>query len=167
MSFVRHEQSLVLWQWSHSFRADNFNFESGLNSWHSSGRNFGRRRPVQLAICLHAVFYVALAFTKHKADYSIVFTLCEMCNCFIWTTFSAYGVEVTGPRFRVYFGSLVGVAHSIGFVLVATCAMFVPDRQLLTLILAALFALNLAYVAFIPESPVWALSAEQYDEARI
>ena len=128
---------------------------------------FGRRRPVQLAICLHAVFYGALAFTKHMVDYAIVFTLCEMCSCFIWTTFSAYGVEVIGPRYRVYFGSLVGCAHSFGFVLVAMCAMYMPDRQLLTIVLASLFSLNIAYVAFIPESPVWALSTARYNEARM
>ena len=93
-----------------------------------------------------------------RAQIRIVFALCEMCNCFIWTTYSAYGVEVIGPSKRKFFGSLVGIMHSFGFILVSVMAMYFPDRQLLTIACASIFALNLFYLPFIPESPVWLLS---------
>ena len=93
---------------------------------------------------------------------SIVFALSEMCSCFIWTTYSAYGVEVIGPSKRKFFGSLVGIMHSFGFILVSVLAMYFPDRQLLTIACASVFALNLFYLPFIPESPVWLLSKVWY-----
>ena len=127
---------------------------------------FGRRRCAQFFICMHTLVLAALIFTEQLVDYGIVLTLCELCSTFVWTTYSAYGVEVIGPKWRVYFGSLVGLAHSLGFITVSVFAMYFPDRQLLTAVIAGLYALNLLYVPFIPESPIWALTTNRFDQAR-
>ena len=127
----------------------------------------GRRRPAQFFIFMHTILLVALIFTKQLVDYGIVLALCDICSSFVWTTYSAYGVEVIGPKWRCYFGSLVGVAHSFGFITVSVLAMYFPDRQVLTASIVGLYALNLFYVPFIPESPVWALTTNRFSAARM
>ena len=60
----------------------------------------------------------------------------------------------------------MGVAHSFGFIGISVIAMYLPDRQLLTIACSALYALNLTYLIFIPESPIWLLSTDQFDKAQ-
>ena len=93
-------------------------------------------------------------------------TLCDGVSTFLLAVFSSYGVEIVGPSGRKYFGSLVGVAFALGFVLISVLAMYFPDRQLLTSFLSGICAVNLIYLPFIPESPVWLLSTDRFDQVR-
>ena len=44
--------------------------------------------------------------------------------------------------------------------------MFLPDRQVLTVAVASIYALNLVYMRAIPESPIWALTTDRMKLAR-
>ena len=127
---------------------------------------FGRKRSLQLAVVINSIFLVVLIFANQPAFYAVCLTICEACNGFTVVNCSAYGVEVIGPKYRVYFGAIVSIASSLGFVLITILAMFLPDRQILTTAMASIFALNLLYVHAIPESPVWALTKSRFKEAR-
>ena len=65
-------------------------------------------------------------------------TLCDGVSTFLLAVFSSYGVEIVGPSGRKYFGSLVGVAYALGFVLISVLAMYFPDRQLLTAVISGI-----------------------------
>ena len=52
-----------------------------------------------------------------------------------------------GPSWRKFFGSLTGVAHSVGFIGISVIAMYLPDRQLLTIACSEELA-TLTYIAF-------------------
>ena len=63
-------------------------------------------------------------------------TMSDGVSTFLLAVFSSYGVEIVGPSRRKYFGSLVGVAYALGFVLISVLAMYFPDRQLLTAVIS-------------------------------
>ena len=127
---------------------------------------FGRKRSMQTVIVVWFVALIALIFTRGPASYGICLAMCEVCSGFILTVASAYGIEVIGPKWRVYFGAFGTAAYGAGFILVTIIAMFLPDRQLLTIAVASMFALNLLYMHAIPESPVWALTKSRLNVAR-
>ena len=80
---------------------------------------YGRKRPVQVIVVAHLVFYIMMIFTNNLSDYGIAFTLCEMCSAFIWTTLSVYGVEV---RFRFLALSIILFMIVLRFNCVFNCS---------------------------------------------
>ena len=128
---------------------------------------FGRKRSMQFTIVLNFVFLITLIFANHPAMYAVCLALCEACSGFIITVVSAYGIEVIGPKWRIYFGAVGTVAYSLGFILVTLLAMYLPDRQVLTTAMASIYALNLLYIYAIPESPIWALTTNRFKTARV
>ena len=127
---------------------------------------FGRRRTIQAGVALHLILWICLVFSENLIAYGIVMTLCDGVSTFLLAVFSSYGVEIVGPSGRKYFGSLVGVAYALGFVLISVLAMYFPDRQLLTAVISGICAVNLLYLPFIPESPVWLLSTDRFEQVR-
>ena len=93
-------------------------------------------------------------------------TLCDAVSTFLLVVYSSYGVEIVGPRGRKFFGSLVCLAIALGIVLVSFLAMYFPDRQLLTAVISAICAVNLFYLPFLPESPIWLLSTDRFKHVR-
>ena len=126
----------------------------------------GRKRSIQAIIVANCVFLIALIFANEPAPYGICLALCEVCSGFVLTVVSTYGIEVIGPKWRVYFGAFTTAAYGIGFILVTILAMFLPDRQVLTVAVASIYALNFVYMRAIPESPIWALTTDRMKLAR-
>ena len=108
-------------------------------SLHRRGLSYGRRRTIQVGVILHLISYIGLTFSDNLISYGVLMTLCDGVSTFLLAVFSSYGVEVVGPSGRKYFGSLVGVAYALGFVLISVLAMYFPDRQMLTAVISGIW----------------------------
>ena len=67
---------------------------------------------MQCVIVAHFVFLIALVFADQPALYGVCLALCEACSGFIITVVSCYGIEVIGPKWRVYIGAVGTIAYS-------------------------------------------------------
>ena len=74
---------------------------------------FGRKRSMQCIICANSVLLVVLVFADQPALYGVTLALCEACSGFIMTVVSCYGIEVIGPKWRVYFGAVGTISYSL------------------------------------------------------
>ena len=112
-----------------------------------------------------------MGFIKSFSTSYEMFAMMEFTDALVssgmYITIFILMIEYVGPDKRVFVGSLITFAYTVGQVLLGVIAMYVLHfRTILAILFAPTFFI-LTYIWLIPESVRWLLSKKRYNEARI
>lgn len=126
---------------------------------------FGRRPTMLIASVIQLLASCSAAFTNNYLQFVffrflIAFSVSGVFECgFVLIT------EITGPRYRTYFGILTQFPFGIGASLLPLIAYFVREWKTLQLCISIPCVLLALYYWFVPESPRWLISVGRFEEA--
>ena len=129
--------------------------------------NWGRTFSLKIAMVIEIIAGFIQAFTSSSTLWLInrIFLGASIYGRFL--NFYVLIIEWVGPKVRAPAGILHEMGYSTGYVLLPIIFYFIPDYRIIQTSLTSTQVLALLVVIFfIPESPRWQLTHNQFDKAR-
>ncbi|GJQ86218.1 hypothetical protein Trydic_g8919 [Trypoxylus dichotomus] len=127
---------------------------------------YGRRTLFVVGMVGCGVFGIARSFTQNYIWFLILEFLDAFFLCGTYACCYILGVELVGPKKRVFAGIIMSYCFAVGEVLTAGIAWMVQSWRIFLLILYSPLFLFISYHWLVPESVRWLLSQKRYKEAQ-
>ncbi|XP_048392789.1 solute carrier family 22 member 2-like [Stegostoma tigrinum] len=127
---------------------------------------YGRKKCYLFSIFTTSVAGLAVAFAPSYLWFNIFRTLQGLFSKGGWLSAYVLITEIVGMEYRRTVGILNQMCFSLGMILLAAVAVFIPAWRNLQLVATIPCFVFLTYYWLIPESPRWLLSRQKYDEAQ-
>ncbi|XP_072437346.1 solute carrier family 22 member 2-like [Chiloscyllium punctatum] len=127
---------------------------------------YGRKKCFLFSVFTTSVAGLAVAFAPSYLWFIIFRTLQGLLSKGGWLSAYVLIAEIVGMEYRRTVGIVNQMCFSIGMILLAAVALFIPSWRGLQLAATIPNFAFLTYYWLMPESPRWLLSQKRYDEAQ-
>lgn len=126
---------------------------------------FGRFPIFFASLVIQVIFGVLVAVSPEYITYSISRLIVGATTSGVFLVAYVIGLEMVGPKYRSFAGTLIMMFFSFGFVMTTGFAYFIRDWRQLQVALTLPGLIFMLYWWYIPESIRWLLSKNRKEEA--
>lgn len=127
--------------------------------------HFGRKKTFMITAVLLLVSGLGASWAPEFYSFAVLEFIIGAAIHGAFMICCVLGVELVGPKKRVYAGVPIHMFFTIGLFYLTACAYFFRDWFTVQIAVSAPCVMYLAYWWLIPESPRWLISKERYTEA--
>ncbi|XP_069136069.1 organic cation transporter protein-like [Argopecten irradians] len=127
--------------------------------------SIGRRRTILICSIILLISSVSTAFAPEFYSLTVLEFLVGASNHGLFILVCVMGIELTGPRKRMWAGVLIHFFFPIGLMYLTGAGFILRNWKTIQLVVAVPCAVHICLYWVIPESPRWLISQGRYKDA--